>query len=285
MTRPRFAGPRTWRWTCVCFLIILAWATPRAGIAQPSQRDRERAATHYQRGTEYFKQGDYELALGEYQRAHELAPTPLLLFNIGLVQRARGDHEAALAAFRAFLDQQPDGAIANEAREYLRELEAIAQAQAREREAQEREAREREAHEREAEAALDPARTPSDTGPDANAGRTLRLTGLGLIIAGSAVLGTGVAFGWNARSLSQDLSDHTGPWTDAELDRIQDGERAERNALLLTATGGAVLIAGGISYWLGVRSRRAAHARASASISLAPAVAHRRALLSLTGSF
>lgn len=262
------------------------WLCAPTGVASAQdQGARARAAEHYQRGVGHFRAKRYAQALDEYRAAYDLTGNPLLLFNIGLAHRANDDTAEALAAFRGFLAETPTGEISDEAREYVGELQAELDRE-----------REREKRREAAEAARLAAAAADNDRSERRPGSGLRITGIAVASVGAALLATGAVFGGRARSIHNELEQHMGGWTDADLARIDDGESAERNALLLGAAGGALLLAGGISYWLGQRAARrdAATALGPAAISpvvptVVPAVVsdgQSRALgLSLSGSF
>lgn len=81
----------------------LAIALGSAPAAAQGEGD-ERARVLFQAGTVYYQNGEYERALEQFEAAYELAPRPILLYNIGLARERSGDPEGALTAFRAFLE-------------------------------------------------------------------------------------------------------------------------------------------------------------------------------------
>ena len=251
-----------------------------------AQNPQARAAKHYQRGAEHFKAERFAEAVTEYRAAYELAPNPLLLFNIGLALRANGEHEEALAALNEFLEETPTGDISAEAREYVRELQAELDEQ-RERD------RQRLAAEEAARRAAEAAARSGGGERSGSSGGGLRITGVVLASGGVALLATAGVFGARAGSINDELENHTGAWTDAELARIDDGEAAETNAVALSVAGGALLIAGGVSYWLGTRSRASSSERAGSTsstrvteqLAIVPVLSTRSLGLSMSGRF
>ncbi len=69
-----------------------------------SEEALKEARVRYQRGTQLHAEGAFDAALVELQRAYELAPTPNLLYNIGIVNLAKKDFAAALVAFEKYLN-------------------------------------------------------------------------------------------------------------------------------------------------------------------------------------
>ena len=66
----------------------------------------------------------------------------------------------------------------------------------------------------------------------------------------------GAWYGVEARSISAELSG-VDRWTTDRLARFDDGERAEARAIGFSIAGGALLVGGGVLYWLGRRGERA----------------------------
>jgi hypothetical protein len=63
----------------------------------------EEAATRFKRGLELFDEGDYTLALVEFERAYQLAPNYRALYNIGLVNAQLGRYAGATRALERYL--------------------------------------------------------------------------------------------------------------------------------------------------------------------------------------
>jgi hypothetical protein len=76
---------------------------PEVAHAQASDAARTEARARFDRGLRLFNQQDNEGALAEFQRAYELSPHPLLLYNIGLVYSAMGKPVAAVDVFDKLL--------------------------------------------------------------------------------------------------------------------------------------------------------------------------------------
>jgi hypothetical protein len=70
---------------------------------QPDLQDTARA--HFQRGLQLAEEGAYGLALIEFQRAYELAPSYKLLYNIGLVQMQLGKWARSMRSLRQYIEQ------------------------------------------------------------------------------------------------------------------------------------------------------------------------------------
>jgi tetratricopeptide (TPR) repeat protein len=89
--------------------------TPAAPPAPPAANDPtaapaplEEARVRYQRAIELFDAGDFKLALVEFERVATLAPSPKLLYNIGLVHFQLGNYAKARTAYERYLVEVPD---------------------------------------------------------------------------------------------------------------------------------------------------------------------------------
>ena len=225
----------------------------RAQEAAPTTEARRREASeHVQRGDAFKESADYAAAAREYQKAYALVPHPVLIFNLAQVHRLAGDRERAIEHYERYLAADPNGRASRQARQFAAEL--------------------RREMERERAGAASPPR--ADAAPQAAASGTtavsrsaerpspgsgLRLAGMVSAGAGLIAIGIGVKFGLDARGISDDINAHTaGEWPEELLARQADGERAERNMLLLTGAGAAAIAAGGVLYYFGHRARREA---------------------------
>jgi hypothetical protein len=92
---------RTHRFTrALAFACLVAnLSAPRVAMAQVSASVRAEAREHFDRGLRLFNQQDNEGALAEFQRAYELVPHPMVLYNLGLVLSAAGRPIQAVEAF------------------------------------------------------------------------------------------------------------------------------------------------------------------------------------------
>jgi hypothetical protein len=67
------------------------------------------AATHFKRGLQLFDEGDYTLALVEFERAYQLAPNYRALYNIALVDLQLGRYANAVRTLESYLHDGGDG--------------------------------------------------------------------------------------------------------------------------------------------------------------------------------
>jgi hypothetical protein len=82
-------------------------AASPAGPAAGAQAGEE-ASTRFKRGLQLFDEGDYALALVEFERAYQLAPNYRALYNIGLVNVQLGRYADATRTFNRYLHDGGD---------------------------------------------------------------------------------------------------------------------------------------------------------------------------------
>jgi tetratricopeptide (TPR) repeat protein len=239
------------------------------GICAPAHADprkpldpetRTKASGHVKQAQEFFKTEQWDKALAEYSAALELTGEPVLVFDIALVHDKAGHPEEALAGYKRYLELEPTGQVAGEAREDVARLVPIVE-QILERKRQgdaDRARAEAQRHELARRRAMRDEQLGRAEDIDARASG-YRWTAIGLGGAALVTLGIGVKFGLDARSASNELSAFTGPmWTPELLQRDADGRSAQKKMTVATSIGAAVAVSAGVLYLL---SRRA-HGRA-----------------------
>ncbi|HEU4412165.1 MAG TPA: PEGA domain-containing protein [Polyangiaceae bacterium] len=79
-------------------------AAPRAASAQADpHEDEQEARSHYARGVKLYQQGDFKLALAEFQRAYAIAASYKILYNIGQVSMQLNEFAVSQRAFERYL--------------------------------------------------------------------------------------------------------------------------------------------------------------------------------------
>jgi len=249
--------------------------TPRSG-------DRDAARQYVDAGIKAQEAGDYRMAFAYYEKAYQIVPHPLLIFDMAQASRLAGDTDKALALYERYLVEDPDGAKAADARALVADLQARAaegssdvgdmQRTDKPRTAGAQRATRLAPPVRVAEEETPPGRDPSDAAAPSS-GRNLRWAGIATIAVGAASLAIGAGFAVRAHTLAEDVSRMYYP----------DMARAGRRADVIAVTGlgaGAVLVAvgGALCWW--------AHHRAepATSITLAPMVSGRGAGLVVSGT-
>jgi tetratricopeptide (TPR) repeat protein len=259
----------------LCIGLLLCVSTPAAG--KESAADLERARAHFKTAESFFAAGAYDRAISEYQAAYALVMRPALLFNLGAAYRRRADTTGALddrrlavEYYQKYLDAEPRGKGAAEARAHIDALRAEIEA-VRPEPASEPPASEPVAEPEPAPALpppapsvapppIDPAPAPAPAQEDS--GRTARTVGLATMGAGAVLIGCGVYFGLRARSASDEVSALQDRW---RQDLYDDGRTAQRNLFIVGGAGAAAVAAGALLYLVWGRSGEPAVAVAPAS--------------------
>ena len=80
-------------------------AEPNAphAAATPNELLQKEADRHFESGVALFREAKYAEALDEFERAYEISPHPLVLFNIAECHRALLHYAEAVASYRQFL--------------------------------------------------------------------------------------------------------------------------------------------------------------------------------------
>ncbi|RYZ08703.1 MAG: PEGA domain-containing protein [Myxococcales bacterium] len=86
-----------------------AGPTPPSGTASPADKPSpaavEEAGRRYDRGLKFYSEGDYRLAVIEFERTYELVPDYRVLYNIGQVRIQLGDYARARKALERYLKE------------------------------------------------------------------------------------------------------------------------------------------------------------------------------------
>jgi hypothetical protein len=114
-------------------LLVLAAALSFTGTAgaqvkptAPSgDTDVGQARQRFARGVELYKEGSYDAALAEFNKAYEIAPNYRVLYNLAQVQRERHDYVAALRLFQQYLDQGGAEVTAERKDQVAKEITAL----------------------------------------------------------------------------------------------------------------------------------------------------------------
>ena len=101
--RTRVCGGPAALWLAAGLLGVVAGAVvPRGAAAQPAAGEVE-ARRLFEEGVAALGREDYATALVAFQRARELSTRPILVYNIGMCQRALLRYPEAIDSFRQFL--------------------------------------------------------------------------------------------------------------------------------------------------------------------------------------
>jgi tetratricopeptide (TPR) repeat protein len=253
--------------------IVAALLVALTGLAaaEPSGADEERYREAFVTGTRLFSEEQWAQARAAFEAAYAIQQTPLLLFNIGSTYRREGDRERAIESYRRYLEEAPpDAELRVLAQDTIAELEDELAAMRKPPEPPPRPV------------TTDPEVTHTDAAPP-RPGRGLRITGVVLVAAGGVALGWAGVDGYRARAAASDIEGLAPgtPWTAEQQARWDQGEDAERRALILGVTGGVALVAGGVVYWLGHRQGQSG----AAGVAVTPVLAPDHTGLAISGAF
>ena len=228
-----------------------------APAPSPGDDVRAIAASHFKQGQAYFKLGDYDRAIAEYQAAFDLSAEPSLIFNIGLCHVRANRSEEALASFKRYLELAPDGSVSEEAREEVARLTPIVEKAAADRDAKaaaERAAQQKAEEAQRREAARRAARERANAPPSR--------VPLYVMIGGGVAAAVGVTFHVLAFQSRNTMADSTSP--DSYFD-ARDAFRTQRVVSIVGYSVGAAALATGL-----IRKATVVR-RAEVEVSAAPA--------------
>jgi hypothetical protein len=102
--RPMYAPARALKRAAALLAVTLTLAhPPPPARAQGEAEAAREARDRFQRGVEFYKEGDFRAALLEFRRAYDVAPNYVVLFNIGQSHYELQDYVGAKAAFEIYL--------------------------------------------------------------------------------------------------------------------------------------------------------------------------------------
>lgn len=275
---------------------LRAQTPPDAAATEGEEKARarvyfERAETLKHSGSARAEAGDmdgaraaYAEAATVYLRAFELFPHAAFMYNVGQMHRLSGKSAKAIRAYERYLDLDPGGDKAEDARAHIAALrrgqaprpgtagnagepgaEDAAEDAGEDADEDAGEDADEDADETDgadedlgAAGAGDELPSPSaaaseldDEGEREDTGGPLRIGGLVAAGVGVIAFGAGIKYGLDAQDIADELSGPRFMWTVEDRERFAEGERAERNALILMGIGGAALVTGGVLFLVG----------------------------------
>ncbi len=107
--------------------LVVAVATPvMAAPKKPKQTAAEQEADrHFKNGVALYKEAKYAEALAEFERAYEISPHPLVLYNIATCHRELSRYGEAVRYYQRFLSEGKGKVPAARLKEANTELEAV----------------------------------------------------------------------------------------------------------------------------------------------------------------
>jgi tetratricopeptide (TPR) repeat protein len=213
--------------TCGAVVSILGLLAVAAN-AEPSAEDL------YNQGQAAFDHRDFKTAIARWNSAYQLSHLPLLVFNLGQAYQLSGDCPKALSAFEKYIELEPKSEQRSQADGYVTELSAQCAARTdTQRDAQ--------------------TEKPSEKRP--RTGHDMKVAGLVAGGAGVAVFATGLAFGWRAASLGDEVTRDCSTACSWSVEKMKqsDGQRDATIGKVLDFVGVAAIAAGIGIYLYGAR--------------------------------
>ena len=84
---------------------LVVSAMPSGAVAAAPDEAVEAAKQHFNRGVASYRDGDYDAALAEFEKAYETRPDYRVLYNLGQVQAERHDNAAAMKMLKQYLKE------------------------------------------------------------------------------------------------------------------------------------------------------------------------------------
>jgi tetratricopeptide (TPR) repeat protein len=108
--------------------LLMATAPLARPIPAAAQDSSSLAMPIFEAGQAYYKQGDYDKALEQFEEAYRLQPLPELLYNIGQCHERLQDLPAAIEAYERYLEKAPEAEDRQAVEEKIKKLkEKLAQ--------------------------------------------------------------------------------------------------------------------------------------------------------------
>lgn len=108
-------------------LLVTALGLAAAAHAGETRADdgKKEAKQHFLKGEKLFDEGRYDEAAKEFNAAYNLAPHPLVLFNIAACYEKSGDIPSAVLTYRRYVSEAEDASEIAEIKVKLAELEQL----------------------------------------------------------------------------------------------------------------------------------------------------------------
>src|SRR5262245_50652019 len=96
-----------------CLLVAGICTAPRAAFAQPksgaaAKDAKAEALDLFNQSAELYRQGKFDEAARLLERAYEIHPEPVLLYNLGRAYEGLGDNQKAIDAYTRYLKDEPN---------------------------------------------------------------------------------------------------------------------------------------------------------------------------------
>ena len=273
------------RWIAVVMASVMM-ATPALAQPKPPTEDqKQKVADLANKATAKSDKGDFTESAELYLEAYKVYPLATMLSNAASQYQKAKKPVEALRYFCMYLEKDPAGIVA---------YDATAQAKVLQTELGNKNIDEKNPCIVKAVEVV-PGPGPGLENPDGppggqtgatvegkSPGGTLRTAGLVTGGVGVAALGVSIYFGFKARSISNQITNHNpnDPWPPNIKQMEEDGAAHEKKQIIFLVAGGAVAIAGAAMYFVG-RSKE----KPPGAVSITPVASPDAVGVSLSGGF
>jgi len=258
-----------------CVLLL----APALAAAQPppTPQQKQTASEKVKKAIAKSQAGEHDVAVDLYLEAYAIIPQPVLLSNVGSEYQQMKKPYEALKYFCKYIEADPTGNNVQyataQARTIYIELGGIPSVEDKD-VCKPIVKKQEPAPPPPPTPIVKPEPTPGpatgsvDNGPKTKT-PTLRYVGVGVAVLGAAVFGVGTYYGLQAKSISDEITNHptNDPWPANIKDREAEGKSAEKKQIAFMV-GGGIALAAGVTMFIVGGSKSASEA--STSISIAP---------------
>lgn len=115
------------RGLALCSLLVgLSAAAPSLAQGPAAGASAEEASDMFERGLEFFHEGDYQAAMIHFRKAYELEPNWRVLYNVAQTSKELRDYAGALTSYRRYLEEGGAALDAQRRAEVTASIEALA---------------------------------------------------------------------------------------------------------------------------------------------------------------
>lgn len=107
--------------------LLMAMVVVATAFLRPAFADKKEASRHFKLGVRLYEEQKFSEALVEFERAYELAPNPLVLYNIAATHRELSRYDESIQFYERFLEEGKGSAkktLLEKASQELEELRA-----------------------------------------------------------------------------------------------------------------------------------------------------------------
>jgi tetratricopeptide (TPR) repeat protein len=261
----------------LCVTALLAsplYAQPPA----PTPQQKQAAGDLTKQAIAKSQAGEYDKAIELHLQAYAIVPLPLLLTNIASDYQKLKKPVEALKYFCMYLEKDPTGQSAS----YATAQAKLIQFEQGNKEVTDATVCDPPKPKEEPVAVIQQQPPAVIEQEPTDRGKSLRIAGFAVGGAGLVGLGVGIFFGFKAKDISDQITNH--PMAEMWPDKIQDledeGQAHENKQIIFMIAGGALVATGVALYFIG-RSRKGSNE----SVTLVPTATPESAGIALTGGF